>query len=87
VSERECRECGSKRLIPDVPIIDQNAMGESPGTLGLAVDGAPNAWIFKDRAHGQILADICGECGHVELYIPNADKLYRKYLKSKKPRP
>ncbi len=63
----------------DVVVQDQ---GESAGGyLRVVVYGDPSALIFKDRLYGQLLADICGDCGHVELHVLNPKELYRHYRK------
>ena len=54
----------------------------SDGHLKVVVLGSPQALIFKDRLYGEIVADICGKCGHVELRVTNPKKLYGHYQKS-----
>ena len=39
---------------------------------------------FKDRMYGVLKADICGECGHVELRVANPRSLYQHYEKSRR---
>ena len=51
----------------------------SSGSLRVVVYGHPEAILFKDRRYGQLRADICGECGHVEIWIANAAELYDHY--------
>jgi hypothetical protein len=48
----------------------------------VSVDRNPDAWIFKDTIFGEIIADICGVCGHVDLRVKNFDELYQNYLNS-----
>ncbi len=38
--------------------------------------------LFKDRMYSVLKADICGECGHVELGVANPQALYQHYKKS-----
>ena len=77
----ECSHCGSTRIIPGVNIVDQ---GEgSDGKLEAVIYGSPQALIFKDRLYGEINADICGECGHIELRVTNPRELYEHYRKSR----
>lgn len=75
-----CPRCGSSRMMLGVTICDQ---GEgSGGTLNVVICGDPSALIFKDRLYGELKADICGDCGHVELRVRNPKALYRHYRKS-----
>jgi ribosomal protein L40E len=77
----ECSRCGSTRIMPGVTIVDQ---GEgSDGKLKAVIFGSPQALIFKDRQYGEIKADICGKCGHIELRVTNPSELYEHYQKSR----
>ena len=78
---RQCPKCGSTKMIPNVPI---RAQGErSGGRLATYVDTNPEALIFKDRMYSRLLAEVCGECGHVELRVGQPRNLYNHYLHSK----
>ncbi len=77
----QCPRCGSTKIIPEAQIRDY---GEpSDGMLHAMVDADPKALIFKDRLYSRLLADICGECGHVELRADDHRQLYRHFLQSK----
>ena len=76
----QCPKCGSSKIIPRRRIPDQGQY--SNGKLQVIVDGDPDALIFKDRLYRQLIADICGECGHVELSVENPGELYEHYLRS-----
>jgi hypothetical protein len=76
-----CSKCGSTKLIPNVKILDQ---GEgSDGKLQVEVHGHPEALLFKDRRYGILTADICGDCGDVQLKVNNPQELYQHYLQSR----
>jgi hypothetical protein len=75
-----CKLCGSTKVVPNVRVVDQGR--HSSGQLQLFVDGSPEAIFFKDRRWGEIRADICGECGHLDLRVQNAKELYDHYLDS-----
>ena len=77
-----CSKCGSTKLIPDVKVADQG--DSSNGHLRVVVYGDPHALIFKDRHYENLIATICGDCGHVELRVSNPHGLYRHYLAAKK---
>jgi hypothetical protein len=59
----------------------------SNGQLQVVIHAAPDAWIFKEPLYGDLEADICGECGHVELRVKNANELLRHYVKAQPKRP
>jgi hypothetical protein len=79
-----CPKCGSTKIIPGIKVSDQGEY--SDGTLRVVVEGNPNALLFKDRRYGRFYADICGQCGHVELKVEEPGALYEHYLKSKEER-
>jgi hypothetical protein len=76
----KCIRCGSAKMMVGVGICDQGE--QSNGSLNVVVFGEPSALIFKDRLYGELKADICGDCGHVELRVANPDELYRHYRKA-----
>jgi len=81
--ESVCPRCGSAKIMHGVTVSDQQ--GEySDGRLRVVVFGDPSALIFKDRLYGELTADICGDCGHVELRVANPAELYRHYLNARK---
>jgi hypothetical protein len=78
-SDRQCPKCGSAKLV-------LNAMVQGAGqntNVRVAVDANPDALIFKERQYAVLLADICGDCGHVELQAQDYRSLYNHYLQSK----
>jgi hypothetical protein len=76
-----CQRCGSSKLMRSVTVADKQG-DAGVGELQVVVDGVPDALIFKDRLYGKLKADICGECGHVELRVMNPRELYRHYRKA-----
>jgi hypothetical protein len=80
---RQCSACGSTRVIPGASIADTGQY--SQGTLAVIVDADPHALIFKNRLRGDLLADVCGDCGHVELRVHNHVELYKHYRSSELP--
>jgi hypothetical protein len=73
-----CAKCGSTRIIPDAHTTETS----SGGSLAVCVNAKPEAILFKGRHTEYLKACICADCGHVELYVENADKLYEAYSKS-----
>lgn len=79
-SSPSCPRCGSSKIIPGTRIVDQGQ--HSDGRLQVLVEGDPDALIFKDRLYDRLTADICGDCGHVELTVERPNELYEHYLRS-----
>ena len=77
-SKSQCSVCGSSETIPDVKIVDHGYM-DSKHDLAIELEGNPWAWIFKDTRKGVLRATVCGECGHVDLFIDNANELLEIY--------
>jgi DNA-directed RNA polymerase subunit RPC12/RpoP len=73
----QCPKCGSSKIIPKARILDQGQ--HSDGDLKVVIYGNPEALIFKNRLYGKLTADICGDCGHVELRVENPEELYDHY--------
>jgi hypothetical protein len=84
VSQIRCRRYGSAKIILNVTVVDQGEY--SDGRLKVKVSGNPEALIFKDSLYGEIKADICGECGLMELHVSNPSELYEHVRKAAKPR-
>jgi len=79
-SQSACPRCGSSKMMYGVTVQDQGQ--GSNGDLRVVVCGDPSALIFKDRLYGELKANICGDCGHVELRVANPKELYRHYRRS-----
>lgn len=80
LSQSACPRCGSSKMMFGVTVQDQ---GQGPNVdLRVVVCGDPSALIFKDRLYGELKANICGDCGHVELRVANPKELYRHYRKT-----
>jgi hypothetical protein len=80
-----CARCGSKKIIPDLPlnVSVSTAGGAGGGSADVVIEGAPQAWFFKDLAFGGLTVAVCGECGHAELRANNFRALYEKYQKTR----
>jgi hypothetical protein len=73
--------CQSTRVIPGVRVVD-NAGDQGKRALQVVVEGQPDALFFKDRLYGQLVADVCGACGHASLRVLNPEELFAQHLKS-----
>ena len=77
----KCSKCGSAKIIPLAPLIDQGQ--HSDGTLKAQVAYTnPQAWVFKGPVYAKLNANICGECGYTELVAEGPAALYDAYLKT-----
>ncbi|MCC7375121.1 MAG: hypothetical protein IT581_10750 [Verrucomicrobiales bacterium] len=77
-----CAKCGSMKIIPRVPMQDQGQY--SDGQLKAHVGFLrPEAMLFKGRTYAKMSANICGECGYVELFAADPKLLYEAYLKTR----
>ncbi|MBN2580065.1 MAG: zinc ribbon domain-containing protein [Pirellulales bacterium] len=74
-----CPRCGSSQIIPQVRMVDYM---HPDGALCAVVYGNPDAQLFKKGLMGQLAAEICRECGHVELRVENPKELYERYLQA-----
>lgn len=78
-----CPRCGSEKVVPGLPLIERYGdVGAFTASTEVQVHGAPQAWVFKDTTAAKLLADVCGECGHVELRTDDFRDLYETYRKS-----
>ena len=76
---RRCLRCGSDSLIPDVRIVsrDSNASHEP---IYLGVQTNPAAMLFKGEVRSTLHAQVCADCGAVELTAADPDALWRAHL-------
>jgi hypothetical protein len=78
-----CLRCGSNQMARGIPLRDHYGdVGNFSKDAAIKVHGEPQAWLFKDTVAGKLLADLCGDCGHVELRAENFRELYEKHVKS-----
>lgn len=81
-AQMRCLACGSTRVIPDAHVADQGQY--SSGALRVVVYGDPDALFFKESLYGPCTANVCGDCGHVQLQASNYHALYQHYLRREK---
>ena len=79
-----CLRCGSEKSIDRVPLLDYfGDAGILQRQASVNVQGAPEALLFKDISSGKLSVQICGDCGHAELWVSDFRELYEKYEKSR----
>ena len=69
---------GRPRWFQTVQVVDKNE--STARDLQVRVAQEPDALIFREHVYKSVRAWICGECGHVDLFVPNPQKLYEAYL-------
>ena len=67
-----CLRCGSDAIIPDAYLVDPNYGGAIAGE----VMRAPRALMLKGKERVTMRAQICGVCGHVELFVTDPEALW-----------
>jgi hypothetical protein len=78
-----CSACHSERVIPCGRVIDHEEGYELD--LNLQVCERPDVKLEKRSHYGVLRARVCGNCGHAELFVPEAGKLWHVYEKSLAP--
>lgn len=76
-----CPRCGSNEVIPRVRVIDRGD-SNSRYDLQLEVYRRPNAMLFKGAEYSNVFAQLCGACGHIELYADMPRALYATYMQA-----
>lgn len=71
-----CAKCNSPKLIRDALALDRDDYN-AEGEMNVAVDEKPAALIFKQRIRSSVSAVVCGDCGYIEFYADDPDRLYR----------
>ncbi len=79
---KNCLECGSERIIPDVKALDYN--DGSYYDLRIAVDQNPGAFIFKNRNYSDVKAKVCADCGYIHFFAENPENLWYAYQNRQK---
>lgn len=76
-----CARCESDEVIPRVRVAER---GESNARYDLQVEvqRRPNAVLFKRPERSDLWAQVCGACGHAELFVDAPRALYAAYLQA-----
>ena len=72
-----CLRCGSSAVVPDARLTDRDGSGHQ--TSEVEVTRRPEAWIFKEQERSPLRAQVCGVCGHVELFARDPEALWEAY--------
>tara|TARA_B110000240_G_C13508215_1_gene457538 strand:+ start:3556 stop:3804 length:249 start_codon:yes stop_codon:yes gene_type:complete len=81
MNEIKCKICGSIKIIKNTTITDFSH-GNIEKNLSIYIQKTDNAF-FNKSVKGEIQAQICGDCGNMDLKVRNPKELWEAYLKSK----
>ncbi len=73
-----CLKCGSDAMVPGVRLIERVNDDRKATELGLATK--PNAILFKGEVRVETTAQVCGDCGFVEVYATEPYKLWDAHI-------
>lgn len=76
-----CTRCGSDAVIPSVRVVERDE-GGTRKDLMVEVQRRPNAMLFKRPERSKVSAQVCGACGHAELFAEAPRALYAAYLQA-----
>lgn len=79
--ELSCSRCGSQSVIPRSRVVERGEDGVRHD-VQLEIQRRPNAMFFKRPERLNMLARVCGDCGHVELYADKPRTLYLAWLEA-----
>ncbi len=74
-----CLKCGSDAVIPDVRLIDRRE-GNARMPAELGVETKPDALMFTGEVRVSTRAQVCGDCGFVEVYAADPRTLWDAYV-------
>ena len=83
----KCRKCGSEVIVHRAMVV--NCYGNTGGmetNVSLRVDGNPHA-VFrsKESARSIFHAEVCSNCGYVELYADSPAELLQAFAAAQGP--
>ena len=77
-----CAKCGSGKIIPQANCFIDDPRIISDRNLKAYVCSHPKALIFKGAVSTSLMARICSECGHTELFAVSPRPVYEAYLEA-----
>jgi hypothetical protein len=77
----KCDACGATAVMYGLSCSGASG-GLDDGPLKVVVLGRPGALIFKDPYFGRVAADVCGDCGAMNLRVLNPRELLQHYYDS-----
>jgi hypothetical protein len=85
INTSACIRCKSEKIVPRVRVKGGGPYGPELGDITAAIYENPDAMLFKYSHQGSLYAQICGECGHAELFLENPQEFYDVYKNKLQP--
>ena len=76
-----CTRCGSESVIPRLRVVERGEDG-ARHDVQLEIQRRPTAMFFKRPERSTLVARVCGDCGHVEIYTDAPRALYTAWLEA-----
>ena len=73
-----CLRCGSDSIIPDARVLSNDSGSHAP--LEVGVQKTPAALMMKGEVRSRTRAQVCADCGLVEVYAEDPDALWQAHL-------
>lgn len=70
-----CPKCNSNKVIANATTIDRGDANNQVAEMSIATFRNPQALLFRGKQTSTVSAWVCEECGFIELYADNPDKL------------
>lgn len=79
-----CRSCSSPNVVPDAVVYDQSATTRDPLHISVTLARPQTTSVLgipatQHRESAPLAARLCGDCGAVEFYAPDAARLWAAY--------
>ncbi|HEX8299011.1 MAG TPA: hypothetical protein VF594_07590 [Rubricoccaceae bacterium] len=74
-----CLRCGSDSAIPDARVLSPDSNGAHK-ILEVGVQKHPEALVFKSEVRSRVRAQVCADCGFVELTAADPEALWAAHL-------
>ncbi len=85
MADLTCIACGGSRVVPEVVILDWGSQSVGPITVQSDLKNpVPTTFMgiipgVENKVSGTLKARICADCGHADLYSPEAEQIWRGY--------
>ncbi|MFK7927142.1 MAG: hypothetical protein AB8H79_03065 [Myxococcota bacterium] len=76
-----CPRCSSDQIIHDAKVEDRSQHGRHKLEVLVGFND-PDALLFTDPIRAELRATICGQCGHVGLFVREPELLWEAYTQA-----
>jgi ribosomal protein S27AE len=76
-----CPRCGSDRVIPDARLVEQDY--GAAHTVRVGEFASPDDAFFRWESKVDVRAHVCGDCGYIELFAADPERLYEAYQRAR----